>query len=139
MIGISVGRWRTQSFFPEYEARKEHEADWPVVGGILMILGGFVPFALVAWIYLDIGAEPSNPNFMTFVAMTPLGIISIIGGIAAVRRRSYSLAFAGGVCSVLCSSIIGLAGLILVVKSKAEFQNSEPKRGEPSSSVRKRP
>ena len=59
------------------------------------------------------------------VALVALGIASIIGGGAAIQRKSYSMAVIGGVCSTLCSTIFGLVGLILVIRSRVEFADQK--------------
>lgn len=104
------------------------------MGGILMIVGSVGSVLLFMWVFLPVVA--SNPGGLDPPAVIALVIIaalliplvagSIVGGVAAIRRSSYRMAFIGGICSVICSTIIGLIGLILVIRSKDEF--SQPDR-----------
>jgi hypothetical protein len=56
-----------------------------------------------------------------------VGLIALIGGVFAIRRRRWGIAVVGGVFGLLTlgpwliGSILGLIGLILVVISKDEF------------------
>ena len=49
-----------------------------------------------------------------------LGIIAIIGGISAIRRKSFGLSLAGAICA-LPSSILGILAVIFVALGKREF------------------
>jgi hypothetical protein len=57
-----------------------------------------------------------------------LAIFPILGGIMALKKKMYGLALAGSIIGLLTigpffvSSILSLIGLILLVKSKDEFQ-----------------
>jgi hypothetical protein len=49
-----------------------------------------------------------------------LGIIAIIGGVSAIRRKSFGLALAGAICA-LPSVILGILAVIFVCLGKREF------------------
>jgi hypothetical protein len=136
----------TQSLFPDYEPERE-VSEKPIIGGILMIVGSLVGFNLAVYLFLSQSAEAlEGARFSAYLmlgslltALILLGIGSMIGGVAAIRRKPYGLAVAGGVCSVFCSSFIGLVGLVLVIQSKREFVDCRSKNLEIVSSIRKRP
>jgi hypothetical protein len=50
-----------------------------------------------------------------------LGIIAIIGGIYALRRRSFGLSLAGAVC-VLPLGILGIVAIVCIALAKREFE-----------------
>jgi hypothetical protein len=56
---------------------------------------------------------------LAVVAMV-LGVIAIIGGISALRRRSYGLSLAGAICA-LPSTLLGVLAVIFVALRKREF------------------
>jgi hypothetical protein len=49
-----------------------------------------------------------------------LGIVAIIGGISAIRRKRFSLSLAGAICA-LPSVFLGILAVIFVSLSKREF------------------
>jgi len=136
----------TRSFFPEYKPKKDM-SDWPIAGGAFMIVGSLFALYLVVRLSLSLsafGPTRLDPAILAIIwiflsALVLLAIGSIIGGVAAIRRKSYGLAVAGGVCSIFCSTIFGIVGLILVLKSKDEFIDSPSKTRDGSIAPRKRP
>ena len=50
-----------------------------------------------------------------------LGIIAIVGGISAIRRKSFGLSLAGAVC-VLPSGILGILAIVCISLAKREFE-----------------
>jgi len=50
-----------------------------------------------------------------------LGIIAIVGGIWALRRRSFGLSLAGAVC-VLPLGILGIVAIVCIALAKREFE-----------------
>ena len=49
------------------------------------------------------------------------GIVAIVGGIYAIKRRIWGLALAGSILAILCSPILGIIAVIFVAQSKKEF------------------
>jgi len=101
----------------------------PAVGGLLIILGAFFNI-LTAWYINDIPARDesyilihSEYLSLAFALLIGfLGFVAGIGGIAALLRREYALAFIGGVSSCFSIGIVvGLAGLLMVATSKDAF------------------
>jgi len=50
-----------------------------------------------------------------------LGILAIVGGVSAIRRKSFGLSLAGAICA-LPSNILGILAVIFVSLSKKEFE-----------------
>jgi hypothetical protein len=55
------------------------------------------------------------------VPLLALGIVAIIGGVSAIRRKSFGLSLAGAICA-LPSNILGILAVIFVSVSKREFE-----------------
>ena len=74
------------------------------------------------YIILDIGFG-GNTILASMVALVyVLGIIlSIVGGILALRRRAWGAALTGSVGAFICIPLAGIAAIILIVKSKHLF------------------
>jgi len=77
---------------------------------------------------LGMGMEPLGlwgltPLYMIIMGgiLVVLGIIAIAGGVSAVRRRSFSLALAGAICT-LPSLVFGILALIFVSLAREEFE-----------------
>ena len=85
-----------------------------LVGGI--IIGG-IAAVLTALIKTGLGVIFGFP-------LIAFGIVAIVGGIFALRRRVWRLALAGAICSVFMPhvSILGILAIIFVVISKREFK-----------------
>jgi len=80
-----------------------------VVGGILgTIVGVFIPF---------IGGAVAG----LFAIPLILGIVAIIGGVYALRRRIWGLALAGSICAFFCAWFLGIPAIIFVILGKSEF------------------
>ena len=74
------------------------------------------------YIILDIGFG-GNTILASMVAIIfVLGIIlSIVGGIFALRRRAWGVALTGSVGAFICVPFFGIAAIILIVMSKHLF------------------
>ena len=74
------------------------------------------------YIILDIGFG-GNTILASMVAIIfGLGIIlSIVGGIFALRRRTWGVALTGSVGAFICVPLFGIAAIILIVMSKHLF------------------
>jgi hypothetical protein len=117
------------------------ENTWmPKVAGILDIVAGsfgilisiFLPLWFVGFYYF----MPSDASelhefpmqlmavFMTFWAVFVLaaGIVAIVGGINALRKKSWRLVLAGSIAAFFGSSTLGVAAIIFTVLSKSQFE-----------------
>ena len=50
-----------------------------------------------------------------------LGIIAIVGGISAIRRKSFGLSLAGAICALIPLNPLGLLAVIFVSLGRREF------------------
>jgi len=103
------------------------ERTWkPTVGGILAIIGGAIGtiLGLVIATVGSIGWFFGVPWVSAIGApLIILGIIAIVGGIYALRRRIWGLALAGSICALIGPwGLLGLLAIIFVSLGKGEFE-----------------
>jgi len=105
-------------------------------GGILSIIGGaFEAGMLVVSVMSNVieswvgSLLPSGQFEIHFIptwlpiAFLVLGIIAIVGGVSALRRKSFGLSLAGAICALPSpSSIFGILAVIFVALGKREFE-----------------
>jgi len=79
-------------------------------------------FALYPGIWLEHIIPVDSPWFIIMGGLlVVLGIIAIVGGIWALRRRSFGLSLAGAVC-VLPLGILGIVAIVCIALAKREFE-----------------
>ncbi|HEU66009.1 MAG TPA: hypothetical protein ENN57_05010 [Chloroflexi bacterium] len=108
-----------------------------IITGVLKVIGGgimmvlvistnmllrleILPFLKDVWIEHIIAVVPIWLSIGGGILLG-LGIIAIIGGISAIRRKNFGLALAGAICT-LPSGILGILAIIFVALGKREFQ-----------------
>lgn len=110
----------------------------PIVAGILELVSGiawivgafaFVLLLLSRSFYLG---DPDDPSTMTrfwivLIIMLVPGVLSLIGGGAALNRRNRVVATVGAACSAPFG--LGIAALILLARSKPEFPTNKTRTG----------
>jgi hypothetical protein len=101
-----------------------------VIGGVIMVVlpigirillrPALLPFHPGGWFERII---PVIPSWLVIVGvpLLVLGIVAIVGGVSAIRRKSYGLSLAGAICA-LPTKILGILALIFVSLSKKEFE-----------------
>jgi hypothetical protein len=110
-----------------------------IISGAFQVIGGGIATALVIAAFIGSQLRPFQgmpflpgelservifvgPLWVGIVALgLVLGIVAIVGGVAALRRRSFGLSLAGAICS-LPSAILGILAIIFVSVSKEEFE-----------------
>jgi hypothetical protein len=67
---------------------------------------------------------PVVPSWLIIVGvpLVVLGIVAIVGGISAIRRRNFGLSLAGAICALIPLNLLGLLAVIFVSISKREFE-----------------
>jgi hypothetical protein len=76
-----------------------------------------------------------TPSFTYLgVPLLVLGIIAIVGGVSALRRKSFGLSLAGAICAIFAccafpSHILGLLAVIFVALRKGEFRAESKENG----------
>jgi hypothetical protein len=110
-----------------------------IIVGAFEVIGGGIMVALVS---LSIPLRPWLSSFLSGVpgawhgyslAVVPiwsiivgglllvLGIIAIVGGFSAIRRKSFGLSLAGAICALIPINLLGLLAVIFVSLGKREF------------------
>ena len=108
-----------------------------IIGGALEVIGGVIIAVLTIGIriLLRLALLPFHPGdwLERIVPVLPhwwiiwglpllaLGIVAIVGGVSAIRRKSFGLSLAGAICA-LPSNILGILAIIFVSLSKREFR-----------------
>ncbi len=98
-----------------------HCAVWPVIDAL------FLPFLPNAWQWyiLDCGSVLGIYSRICFLipggCIGALGILAVVGGISARRRKRFGLSLAGAICAVP-SHILGILAVIFVALGKREFR-----------------
>ena len=107
----------------------------PTTAGILSIIAGVID------VFIGIGALCSAQFIHRFmfhwglvgvgIAALILGIVAIVGGIFALKRRMWSLALTGAIFSLFPPHIalLGILTIIFVSLSKKEFDKQDNKPG----------
>ena len=89
-----------------------------IVAGILMILsmfGGSIWISSLHALHIY-----GIPVVLVVLALS----LAVMGGIAALRRKNYTLAFIGAICSLLFPPF-GIPALILLLRRKNEFEEEK--------------
>lgn len=91
-------------------------------GGILSIIAGafqIIPGAITIGVTIGIGID-----WLTILEVSnlALGIVAIIGGVAALKRGRFGLSLAGAVCALPSLLLLGILAIVFVAVSKREFQ-----------------
>jgi len=82
----------------------------PITAGILEMLAGIVPFAFAPLYLFLIGIEaprPLEPWYFLWVLVPALfGVLSLVGGVCALLRRRWRLAFWGAIATIPCLMLL---------------------------------
>jgi len=113
-----------------------------IIAGALEVIGGVIIAALTVGIriVLRLVPVPLHPGdwfehvmpFMPFIPMWliivgvplfALGVVAIVGGVSALRRRNFGLSLAGAICSLPSPTIpLGILAVIFVSLSRRDFE-----------------
>ena len=107
------------------------EKTWkPIAAGVLAIVGGSLNIlvALALAMFMPVAA-PFHMAFASvgFVGALFLGtgVVALIGGISAVRRKRWGLSLAGAICAIAPPSfLLGILSTVFVAMSREEFEDS---------------
>jgi hypothetical protein len=111
-----------------------------IIAGVLEVIGGVIISLLTLGVRMMLRWEiiPPHPGdwwgqfipvipFWLFILGIPifaLGIVAIVGGAAALKRKSFGLSLAGAICA-LPSILLGILAVIFVSVSKREFEEKD--------------
>jgi hypothetical protein len=74
------------------------------------------------WVYGD-GFSGTMPVLLVSICNVVLGIMAVIGGISAIRRKKFGLSLVGAICAI--PSILGILAVVFVALGEREFGASE--------------
>ena len=69
--------------------------------------------------YMD-GWYGTRPVLLVSICNVVLGIMAVVGGISAIKRKRFSICLAGAICA-LPSHILGILAVIFIALGKREF------------------
>ncbi len=108
-----------------------------IIGGALEVIGGGIMavITIVMRVLLGLAPLPFHPGvwFDRVITLAPvwwivigvpifaLGVVAIVGGVSAIRRKMFGLSLAGAICA-LPSGILGILAIIFVSLAKREFR-----------------
>jgi hypothetical protein len=104
-----------------------------VIGGGMMValislrialrpwLSSFWPGVPGAWHEYSWAVVPIWPMIIMGGVLLVLGIIAIVGGVSAIRRKIFGLSLAGAICALIPLNLLGLLAVIFVSLGKREF------------------
>ena len=76
-----------------------------------------------------LGALPQMPHFFfpgmglaMGIALAVIGVLAIVGGIYALKTKTWGLALAGSIGAVLTGRLLGVIALILIVLGRKDFE-----------------
>ncbi|MDH5696764.1 MAG: hypothetical protein OEZ00_09255 [Dehalococcoidia bacterium] len=104
-----------------------------VIGGGMMValvslritlrpwLSSFWPGVPGVWYEHSWAVKPIWPMIIIGAILLVLGIIAIVGGVSAIRRKSFGLSLAGAICALIPLNLLGLLAVIFVSLGKREF------------------
>lgn len=113
----------------------------PTAAGILAIVAGGVGAAewitlavlgisVWGWLSLDSLADLRGILVAVIATVITIGIVAVVGGIFALKRKRWGLALAGSICGlfsfvfvpVLVNVPLAIAAIVLVVLGRGEFE-----------------
>jgi len=100
-----------------------------VIAGVFALVGGLVLIVLgstggLFLDYFELGIFQWVPLAFLLAVGVPLlvlGILALVGGIYALRRKVWGLALAGSIATVLFSQLLGILAIIFIALSEDEF------------------
>jgi len=109
------------------------EKTWkPTTAGIISIVAGAfsmitgITVVAVGSMWMMVEVDPTMMGVLSAIGIPiiVLGVVSIVGGAFAIRRRIWGLALAGGVCALLSPTTfpLGIAAIVFVAMGKGEFE-----------------
>jgi len=104
------------------------KAQLSLAAGIIDIAaGGLSLVGLLVMVVILLFVAGSDDEMPLFIGLIPLAmlipsVLAIVGGIFALRRRSWVMALIGSIALILTSSVAGVAALVLTIMARDEFE-----------------
>ena len=102
-----------------------------LIAGAIEVLAGGGGLALIVNLLTPMSPGAVAPGWVWVVMGLPflaLGIVAILGGAAAMKRKGYGLSLAGAICALPLAPM-GIPAVIFVVLRKREFEPARGTRG----------
>jgi hypothetical protein len=109
----------------------------PIIAGVINMISGisaligfslFFIFSIATSIPVielggrDFGVDiASGILFFISIILLIIGILSIFGGICALRKKNWRWALTGSICALITRFPLGIVSIILVASSKDDF------------------
>jgi len=94
--------------------------------GIMIIIAGLIGIGGGALVSMSGEFTSRSGGILGFeplgVTTIILGIVAVLGGIFALRRRLWPLAIAGAVCAIPCMPVLGIVAMIFISLADEEFE-----------------
>jgi hypothetical protein len=86
----------------------------------------FLPYGWADYLSWPMPGAPGlgdNPFWWSIIGgcITVLGIVAVVGGVSATKRKRFGLSLAGAVCGLI-SGVLGIVAVVFVSLSKREFE-----------------
>ena len=94
-----------------------------IIAGVIQTISGIV-VAVVGGTIAGLPTVPIMPQIFGIIAIPIiiLGIVAIVGGVYALKRRIWGLTLAGSICALFWPGfILGILAIIFVSMGKNEF------------------
>jgi len=111
----------------------------PGIAGVINIISGILTLIGFSFLFIfsiavsisvieldgcDLGVDvASGILFLISSILLIIGILSIFGGVCALRRRNWGWALTGSICASITKFPLGIVSIILVASSKDDFAN----------------
>jgi hypothetical protein len=94
-----------------------------LIGGVILLIFGAVGSSIMPYLVPQVPPAIAVAIFTSIaVPLIVIGILAIVGGIYALRRKVWGLALAGSIAAFFPSWILGLTAIVLTALSKNEFE-----------------
>jgi hypothetical protein len=96
------------------------------IGIRILVRLAVIPEHASDWFEHVMPCIPVIPMWLIIVGapLLALGIVAIVGGVSAIRRKNFGLSLAGAICA-LPSNILGILAIVFVSVAKKEFEAKE--------------
>jgi len=94
-----------------------------IVAGAIQAIGGII-VGVAGGTVAGLEAIPGVGSIFAAIAipLIIIGIVAIVGGIYALKRKIWGLALAGSICSLIGPWLLGILAIIFVSLGKKEFE-----------------
>ena len=90
-----------------------------IIAGIIGLIGSPIMIAYGSLAILD--SESWYYLYYAGLLFIPFGIMALIGGIFAFKRKIWALALTGCILALICFMLLGIPAVVFITQSKHEF------------------